>query len=142
MRRFGILSLLVCTLSICFIACTEEESELGMGLQDPGSIFDGKVCDTITATAVTILDDSLLTSNYSVGVIGYYHDDVFGKVKASMYTQATLSTPSTGVSFLNTTIDSVVVTLVTIGTFPNSSDSNAIHNLHFEVNEIMDVFRY
>ena len=138
MRRFGILSLLVCTFSICFIACTEEESELGMGLQDPGSIFDGKVCDTITATAVTILDDSLLTSNYSVGVIGYYHDDVFGKVKASMYTQAALSTPSTGVSFLNTTIDSVVVTLMSIGNFPNSSDSNAMHNLHFEVNEILD----
>lgn len=138
MRRFGILSLLVCTLCIGFVACTEDESDLGMGLQDPSSVFDGKVCDTITATAVTVLDDSLLTSNYSVGVIGYYRDNVFGEVKASMYTQAALSTPSTGVSFLNADIDSVVVCLVSAGVFPKSSDSNAVHNLHFEVSEIAE----
>lgn len=138
MKRFGILSLLVCTLCMGFVACTEDESDLGMGLQDPTSIFDGKVCDTITATAVTVLDDSLLTSNYSVGVIGYYRDNVFGEVKASMYTQAALSTPSTGVSFVNTDIDSVVVSLVTTGVFPGNEDTNTVHNLYFEVYEIAE----
>ena len=138
MNKFGIWVALLSIVAASFVACTEEESDLGMGLQDPSSVFDGKVCDTITATAVTILDDSLLTSNYSAGVIGYYRDDVFGEVKASMYTQAALSTPTTGVSFNNTTIDSVRVTLVCSGIFPKESDSNSVHQLHFEVFEITE----
>ena len=138
MKRFCICAILSCICSIFLFSCTEDETDLGMGLQDPSSVFDGKVCDTLTVEAVTVFDDSLLTSNYSSGVIGYYRDNIFGEVKATMYTQASLSTPSTGVSFMNTTIDSVVISLVCNGSFPKSSDSNSVYNLNFEVFEISE----
>ena len=138
MRYLKILSILfVSTLSVLFVGCVDDETDMGMGLQDPLSIFDGKVCDTITATASTFLDDSLLTSNYSSGVIGYYRDDVFGELKASLYTQASLSTPTTGVSFAGATIDSVIVNLVCTGAYPKSSDSNSV-SLNFQVYEVTE----
>lgn len=139
MKYLKILSIsLLAVLSVMCVSCVDDETDMGMGLQDPSSIFNGKVCDTITATAVTVLDDSLLTSNYSTGVIGYYYDNVFGSVKASMYTQAALSTPSTGVTFANATIDSVVVSLVCSGAYPKPSDTNAVVDLEFQVYEVTE----
>ena len=139
MRYLKVLSVsLLAVLSVMYVGCVDDETDMGMGLQDPSSVFDGKVCDTITATAVTVLDDSLLTSNYSSGVIGYYKDEVFGSVKALMYTQAALSTPSTGVSFANATIDSVVVSLVCSGIYPKPLDTNGVANLRFEVYEVIE----
>ncbi len=133
MRRLNLFVTLFFITPFFFIACTEDESDLGLGLQDPSSIFNGKVFDTTTVVAYTVFDDSLLTSNYATGVIGYYQDNVFGKVEGYMYTQASVST-SGGVSFENTEIDSVVLSLICVGVYPSSlNTSKSIQNLHFQV---------
>lgn len=91
-------------------ACTEEESDLGVNLQDPFTIYNG-IRDTAYMTACTILDDSLSVAGYTGAVIGEWNDPVFGSVTACMYTQ--ICTPKDGVRIPDSIIfDSVVMTLV------------------------------
>ena len=49
-----------CTLAICFLAlfsaCEEEDTNLGIGLQDPSTIYNGTV-DTAYGSAYMVLDD-------------------------------------------------------------------------------------
>ena len=97
-------------------ACTEEETDLGVGLQDPFTLYDG-VRDTAYVTACTLYDDSLLTAGFSVGVFGRYADANFGRVEAVLYSQ--ISVPQDGVRITQSVqIDSVVMTLVVDTLFP------------------------
>lgn len=107
MRRY--LVLLSCCLAgaLSLVSCDEEESAIGIGLQDPATLYNG-TCDTLLCSATTVLDDSLHTAGYTAGLLGYYGDDVFGTCEASIYTQVT--TPD-GIDLSNSTIDSIVVTL-------------------------------
>ena len=59
-----------------FPACTEKESDLGVDLQDPFSLYSG-IRDTAYMTGCTIYDDSLWTAGYQYGIFGDYEDDVF-----------------------------------------------------------------
>lgn len=98
-------------------ACTDDESDLGINLQDPLTIYNG-IRGTICPEACTMYDDSLSTTGYSAGIIGNYHDPIFGDVTATLYSQISLS-GSNGISFAdNVEIDSVTMTLVIDTVFP------------------------
>jgi len=118
-------------------ACTEEETEIGVELQDPFTLYQG-TRDTIPLTAYTILDDSLSTVGYSAGVFGDYSDATFGSMRAILYSQ--VATPSSGVKLSDAVIfDSVVMTLVIDTVYPIMPDSTP-RNMHVIVNQLSEVF--
>lgn len=118
------------------VACTEHESDLGVDLQDPFSLYNG-IRDTAYMTGCTIYDDSLWTAGYNYGIFGDYEDDVFGRVKAVTYSQIAISS-STGINLTDdVTIDSVVMTLVIDTLYPVVPDSTPVP-LHIIINQLAE----
>jgi hypothetical protein len=116
-------------------ACTEKETDLGVDLQDPFTIYDG-VRDTAYVTACTIYDDSLLTAGFTAGVFGNFADATFGSVEAVLYSQITI--PQDGVRISESVqIDSVVLTLVIDTVFPARTDSTPVP-LHIIINQLAE----
>lgn len=107
------------------VSCSEKETDLGADFQDPATLYDG-ISDTISGSAElvawTTFNDSLRTSGYNTGMIGYYSDAVYGGVTAKTFTQLALSSTG-GVDLSNYTIDSVSLALVLDEKFPNDSCS-------------------
>ena len=115
-------------------ACTDEESALGIDLVDSTTHYTG-YSDTLYADqAWTQFEDSLLTSNYSFGILGNYSDPVFGSVSATLYTQIALPTNTTSYAFDSAmTIDSVVLSFYKNQLFPDTAGAYAFH---FEVKQL------
>ncbi len=120
-------------LLLALAACTDEETSIGLGLTDPATIYNG-ITDTLTANmAMSVRDDSLLTSNYSYGIIGDYTDPVFGRSTSTLYSQIGLASGMSSINFDEVTIDSVVLIMVSDGLFP---DTDATYNMHFLVRQL------
>lgn len=114
----------ICLLMLfCATSCTEKETDLGSEFQDPSSLYDG-ISDTISGSAEivawTTFNDSIKTSGYTTGMIGYYSDAVFGSVTAKTFTQLSLSGTG-GVDLSAYTIDSIELALVLDEKYPNDS---------------------
>ena len=117
-------------------ACTEKESDLGVDLQDPFTLYNG-IRDTAYMTGCTIFDDSLWTAGYPFGIFGDYEVGVFGKVKAVTYSQIVISS-TTGINLSDDVIiDSVVMTLLIDTVYPVLPDSTPIP-LHFVINQLAE----
>lgn len=123
-------------LSLLPCACVDEETPIGIDLQDPFTLYRG-TRDTVPLTAYTVLDDSLSTVGYSAGLFGDYSDSEFGKMKAVLYSQ--IAAPSEGVRITDeVVIDSVVMTLVVDTVYPIMPDSTP-RNFHVVVNQLAEV---
>ena len=123
---------------VAFGACTEDESNLGINLQDPFTIYDG-VRDTAYVTACTLFDDSLSATGVPVGVFGDFVDANFGSVTAVLYSQ--ISTPEYGVRITDSVqIDSVVMTLVVDTVYPVPADSTPVP-LHIVIHQLAEAVR-
>lgn len=128
-----------CTLAICFLAlfsaCEEEDTNLGIGLQDPSTIYNGTV-DTAYGSAYMVLDDSLLTSGLTSAIIGSGYESDIATTVASLYTN--ISTPN-GASLTfdaQYVIDSVVLSLAISGIYVAPADSAGSQDLHFVVTQL------
>lgn len=129
------LPLLLAALLLAATACTDEESSLGLGLTDPATLYNGHT-DTLEANmAYSLRDDSLVTSNFSYGIIGNYTDPMFGHVSSMLYSQIGLASGMSSINFDEVSIDSVVLTLTVDGLFP---DSTADYTFHFEVMQLAE----
>jgi hypothetical protein len=130
----GIFALFVISALFLF-ACNKEPDLIGLDLIPDGDKMHANIMDTTTIVAYSVLDDSVLTSSMSYGVIGSIYDEVFGKTTASLYAQIRLSTnaPSFGTSPV---VDSVVLILPYSGLF---GDSTALQTFSvYELTEAMD----
>lgn len=117
------------------MACTEKESDLGVNLQDPFTLYQG-VRDTVAMTAFTVYDDSLSGAGYVSAVFGNYcvGDPVFGNVRAVSYSQ--IAAPKEGVRISDDVVfDSVVMTLVIDTVYPIMPDSTP-RDLHVIVKQL------
>lgn len=113
--------LVCCAALFCFTACEDDETELGMSLQDPSSPYKG-LHDTICSpdlVASTIFDDSLRTSGYYSAMVGYYNDAVYGKVTARSFIQLAM-TGNGGIDFSRNhfTVDSAFLSLTIVDRYP------------------------
>ncbi len=134
MKKLSILLLPLC--SLFFTACVDEESVLGIDLVDSTTLYEGKTKILYADAAWTEPEDSLLSSNYSFGAIGNYHDATFGKVSAILYTQIALPSNSTDISFESSMIiDSVVLTLAKNQLFPDTAGN---YHFRFEVMQLAE----
>lgn len=128
-----ILAAATALLLLATTACTDEESTLGLGLNDPATLYNAHT-DTIYASgAYSLRDDSLVTSNFSYGIIGNYTDPLFGSVSSMLYTQIGLASGMSSINFDEVSIDSVVLSLVVDGLFPDTAGQ---YNFHFEVMQL------
>lgn len=131
--------------SVCFVACQDDETEIGYGLQDRSTYYNG-TRDTIYFTASTFFEDSLQTSGapspYSAGILGNYSDATFGSMSADFYTQL-CPVGEGGVNLDPTTthIDSVVLGMMVHSWYPNTADSSRTYNLHFEVMQLAEMLQ-
>lgn len=118
------------------VSCEDKESALGIDLVDTATFYNG-ISDTLYADdAWSEKEDSLLTSNYTLGIIGNYTDPVFGKVSSVLYTQIALPQNTHDISLGdNIEIDSVVLTLTKYDIFP---DTGRTYNFHFEVKQLAE----
>lgn len=130
MKRNHLFSILAIVCTIFIVAsCEEDSSPIGIGLQDPSTLYSGLHDTTLLTSAYTFYEDSLVTSGYTYGMIGYYNDPVFGLVEAAVYSQIAFPS-STGIVFDScSTVDSVVVTLAISDLYPQRRH----HKMHFEV---------
>ncbi len=71
---------------LTFVGCNEYDDTIGLDLIDNPLQFNST--DTISIVALTQLEDSLVTSDLNFHLMGYISDPVFGKTKASIYTEA------------------------------------------------------
>lgn len=115
-----------------FYGCTEKESNIGLDLQDPSTIYHGNV-DTAYGIAYSVYDDSLLTTGLNAAIIGSWYEPHFGTSTATLF--ANVSTPDgASVSFDDhCTIDSVVLSLAITGMFFPASDTASSQDLHFKI---------
>jgi hypothetical protein len=133
---FYLPSLLLCAI-LAFSACTEKETNLGVDLQDPATLFDG-ISATAFGSACTVFDDSLLTSGLRYVLVGFYSNPTFGSSEAVLYTQVSVNNDN-GVEFnQNFCIDSVVLSLAVSEIYPASDNAKSYHDLHFEIYQLSD----
>ena len=113
----------------CLISCKKEYNSIGLNLEDE---LLGTTKDTTRITAYSVLYDTLLTTNLSSQIMGEIHDPIFGKTVASVYSQflSSGSTPSFGE---NPVIDSIVLTMQTVGYYGDTTAA-----LKFEVYELTE----
>ena len=117
---------IIIALALLTASCTKDPSDLGIGLQDPNTLYHGKAC-TIYLDACTMVDDSLSTVGYSAGIFGNAQYEGLGSVEAVLYSQISIAN-STGIALSDdVTIDSVIMTLVLDTVYPPSSDNTTMH---------------
>ena len=134
LKRLHLLTALALAATLA-IGCADEESDLGVGLVDPSTLYSGCL-DTIYPTAAySIIDDSLMTTGYSFGIIGNHSDATYGTVGSVLYTQIALPPASSNIDFSQVTIDSVILCLTSDGLYP---DSTATYSFHFEVKQLAE----
>jgi len=130
---------------LLFNSCEKKENILGLEIQSGGERLE-ILYDTLYPIAYTIREDSLITNNTSLSILGAYNDPEFGFNKASFYTQ--LRIESSDVSFDFDTyihphyyqaprIDSVIFSLVYAGNYKNQL-SNFKKNITVNVYELLE----
>ncbi len=113
-----VVALILVLSSQVFLSCNSELEEIGLDLIE--SPLTVKSTDTTTVYAYTQIEDSLLASEADLHLLGFINDPVFGKTRASIYTEAfPREIPPTLVDIHpdSLVIDSVVVSLAYAGTF-------------------------
>lgn len=131
-----LLPLLIISLFLLPTACTEDESDMGLNLQDPATLYHG-ITDSVIPVAATYYDDSLSTAGYTAGIFGNYDDPVFGSVTATIYSQISIAS-NTGISLSDEVIiDSAVMTLILDTAFPVKPDGTAA-TLHVNIMQLAE----
>lgn len=129
---------LLATLALLGAAsCTDEETDLGIGLVDGDTFYSGTVATLYPDGAWSEIEDSLRTDNSDYGIIGNLEDPIYGKATSVLYTQIALPTDAGSINFSDESmvIDSVVLSLVKERLYP---DTAGVYNLRFEVRQLAE----
>lgn len=131
--------LTIILLTLAIIGCKNEYDEIGLALKDK-DLLNSTFCDTITLSAYSVREDSIMILNHSSStkiipanvVLGQLFDPVFGMTQTNIYVQYGLS--GNNVNFGKTPIlDSLVLLLPYTGYF---GDTTSVIDLEiFELNE-------
>ncbi len=121
--------------SLSFFACNEMD-EIGLDLIN--NPLQSNSTDTISLIAYTQTEDSLLTHQNDLSLLGFINDPVFGKTSASIYTEVLPRSLPPGITEIHTDslrVDSVVLSMVYNGYFGDITQSHYVRV--FELNEIV-----
>ena len=119
---------------IIISSCTEELDSIGMDLIDDQLEITSQT--VLPLSAFTEIEDSVPSSLADQQLLGFYHDDVFGKTKASIYTESLpLSIPFNIPGTLSPEsliVDSVVLSIAYSGYFGDLSTQQSISVFELE----------
>ncbi len=102
--------LLIVLIGLFILQSCKKEGDIGLEQQIDEQGLYGKLIDTCSIKMFSIKDDSVISSNYVRNQLGDFHDPIFGRTKASIAFQATLS--KNNVDFgTGATLDSIVLVL-------------------------------
>ncbi|MCP4551468.1 MAG: DUF4270 domain-containing protein [Bacteroidetes bacterium] len=105
------LMLVVITLGVYLTSCTKKGQIIGVEIR-PTNELELESNDTSSIIAYSILQDSLITTNYTHVLIGSYMDAIFGQTNASYYTQLRLQPNLIDFNFgQNAVIESLILSL-------------------------------
>lgn len=122
-------------LSVMTFSCKEDIGSVGLALQPQDELLNTDFFDTTTLMAYSAKNDSVITSSATMNLLGDIGDPVFGRTKASIYTQFQLS--KEGVDFKEgAQIDSLVLRLVYGGYYGDTLKSLRIRV--YELDEDLD----
>lgn len=133
-KTFNLFLFLFVALPLAFSACTDDETDLGISLTDPLTQFDGQIDTFYADRAWSRKEDSMLTVNFTRGVIGNLNDPIFGKTTSVFYTQVALPSSS---FYLTGTIEKVTLTFAKEQLFPDSAHT---YSFRFQVHRLAEVF--
>lgn len=133
MRRLNIFFVGIMGLFFTLVSCTSD-SDPNSDVIPVNDSLQLVFSDTTTLTAHIELDDTLRTDNTDRGLLGSYHDPVFGRTTSSFY--STFTSSQTFISNPLYVLDSVVLTLRADGGYGDLSKFTGYQVLQvFEVTE-------
>ena len=129
---FGLSATFLCLL-MAFSACKKKDALLGANQLQPDVPLTGWGVDTFNLITSSELDDTVITKNPVSSVLGSYHDPVFGKMDAQLFTQVRITSSNPNFGDLSKIItDSMVLSLRYVGFTGKSGDQT------FEVYRLTD----
>ncbi|MES2588521.1 MAG: DUF4270 family protein [Bacteroidota bacterium] len=115
------------------ISCKKEVTTVGKDGLNSDSFLNSDAVDTFDLETYTYVEDSILSSNLSVAILGSYNDPEFGTFKSEFYTQFRLNGFNPDFGDLSTiVIDSFVLGIEYKGYYGNLNPQK------FEVFELSD----
>lgn len=138
LRKVALLSA-ICFLGITTFSCKKEGSIKPSFESNSSGAF---MTDSVSIHVKTVKEDSISTGQASLSLFGQYNDSIFGKSKASFYTQILL--PFNGVNVASPgdfTIDSVVLSLVYAGKYGDeATQSISVYQLTENLEKSKDYY--
>ncbi len=133
MKRLNIFLVWLVGISITLVSCTTE-NDPNNGIIPVSDSLQLRFTDTTTLQAHIVQDDTLRTDNTDRGILGSYHDPIFGRTTSSFYSTFTSSQSFIGNS--SYILDSVILTLRADGGYGDLSKFTGYQVLQvFEVTE-------
>jgi hypothetical protein len=128
----------VLVLLILLMQSCKKDDGFGLDIINlPGDRFGLDYTDTTTVLAWSVLEDSLPTSGVVHNLLGSYHDPVFGRTTAGIYTQVRLSTSN--VSFGDNPVgDSLLLTLRFNGYYGKPRSTHRVRVYAIDNNAVFD----
>ncbi|MFA6945814.1 MAG: DUF4270 domain-containing protein [Pedobacter sp.] len=128
------LDLLTLLISLFILSGCQSTDSIGLDV-DPATEVKGSFTDTITVTAATVKEDSVITNTLDKYPLGYLTDPIFGKTTANIALSLTLDPP--GLSFgTSPVLDSAVLVLHYAKSFYGDSTTNFQVEVH-QLNNVL-----
>lgn len=114
-------------------SCKKQENSLGLNSLSQSELLSSGGVDTFTLYTSSIFEDTVITDNPNLSVLGSYNDPVFGKTNSEIYTQFRLSALNPNFGTDPIVVDSFVLALEYESSFYGKRG-----NQTFQVFEIID----
>lgn len=128
--------LLLCLTVGFFVSCKKEENIVGKNIVPESENIELQYTDTLTLSAFSTKDDSIITDEMSLNLLGFVSDPIFGHTQASIYSQFRLTENALNFGE-NADLDSIVLTLSYKGFFGDTLNPFEIRV--YELDESLDI---
>ncbi len=119
--------------ALVLVSCKKKENLIGTNTIDQNDLLSSAGVDTFSLITYTVVEDSTITKDNLVSLLGSYNDPTFGQVNGEIFTQLHIQSLSPDFGDLSTVaIDSFVLGLVYAGYYGKTG------NQTIEVFEIND----
>lgn len=122
--------LLLCLMVSFFTSCKKEENIVGKNIIPEGEDIELQYTDTLTLSAFSTKDDSIITDEMSLNLLGFVSDPMFGYTQADIYSQFRLTENALDFGE-NADLDSIILTLSYKGFF-----GDTLHPFEIKVYEL------
>lgn len=110
-------------IALVSVSCKKKENQIGANNIDQNDILESNGKDTFTLITYTLAEDSTITKDNVVTLLGSYEDPTFGTVNAGIFTELHIQSLSPDFGDLTTVVvDSFVLGLVYSGFYGKIGD--------------------